>query len=503
MVHEEVQGSAQAAAVPPVAIAAVDLGATSARVMLGVVSAAGIELTEARRFAHELRDQDGHLTWDIDELWAQIQGGLREAAALARERGLELASIGIDSWAVDYVLVGPDGSRIGNAISYRDSRTDGVADEVAERVSRERQFEITGIAQQPFNTIYQFAADERLRDLPEGSHALMLPDYFAFLLTGQRRTEVTNASTTGLFDVRGRTFSPELLAAVGVDLAIFAPLIEPGERIGEVREEIAAELGLDGVAVTAVGSHDTASAVLAVPSATSVESTTDGPIAYISSGTWSLVGLELREPIPTEAARRAGFTNEGGVGGTTRFLQNVMGLWLVSECMRQWSEEGRQTELEELLEAAAAEPGGRFVIDATDSQFLPPGAMADRVARAARPGPAAHGEHDVPRTSAEIVRCLLDSLAIAYRDAVTTACELAGTGTPARVHVVGGGSQGALLNQLTADALGVEVVAGPVEATALGNIAVQAAALGAIEDSAEAMRARIRAGAELSRFAPS
>lgn len=490
----------------PVAIAAIDLGATSGRVMLGIAADGRVELEEARRFGNELRERDGHLTWDVDALWGEIRQGLTAADRLARERGLDgLSSIGIDSWAVDYVLIGPDapgsdgspvpgtGERIGEAIAYRDARTDGVPERVAQRVDREQQFAITGIAQQPFNTIYQLAADERLAPLPAGSTALLLPDYLAYLLTGARRTETTNASTTGLFDARERDWSAELCAAIGVEPALFAPLIEAGERVGTVRPALAAELGIGELPVVAIGSHDTASAVLAVPADTE-------PVAYISSGTWSLVGLELDEPILTDEVRRAGFTNEGGVAGTIRFLQNVMGMWLVSECRRQWDDEGAPAELAELLAQAAEEPAGRFTIDATDPGFLPPGNMADRVAAAARP---AEGGDARPDTPAQIARCILDSLALAYRDAVERACELARIPRPETLHVVGGGSRNALLNQLTADALGLEVVAGPVEATALGNIAVQARTLGAIGEQPGAVRELVRASVELERFTPS
>ncbi|GAA1732718.1 rhamnulokinase family protein [Brachybacterium phenoliresistens] len=515
-----------AAADPSLAVAAVDLGATSGRVMLGLVrpgETARLELHEARRFPNVLAERDGHLSWDIDALWEQIREGLRAAGALARERGLEgISSIGIDSWAVDYALVGPDGARRGEVIAYRDSRTDGVADQVAQIVSRERQFALTGIAQQPFNTLYQLAADDRLGRLPEGSQLLMVPDLVAFLLTGQRRTEVTNASSTGMLEASSPAWATELLAAAaggrdaadaagaggtagadgpagaagsaGLDAGLLAPLVEPGERVGTVLPELATELGIGEVPVIAAASHDTASAVLAVPAAA------DGPVAYISSGTWSLIGLELSAPITTEAAREAGFTNERGVDGTFRFLKNVAGMWLVSESIRQWEEDGASVELDGLLAAAAAVPGGRFRIDPTDPQFLAPGRMADRVTAAAE---VIGGEDEFPRSPAQLVRCILESLAETYRTELHTACRLARQPLPERLHVVGGGSRNALLNQLTADALGIEVVAGPMEATALGNVAVQARALGAIGSAPGAMREAVRASVDLEVFTPS
>jgi len=500
----------------PHAVAAIDLGATSGRVMLGVVDHGRIELVPARRFENHLAERDGHLCWDLDALWAEIRQGLADARDLAVVRGLPgLSSIGVDSWAVDYGLVGPDrlgeegrtepgtGTRIGEVIAYRDSRTDGVADEVAQRVSRTRQFALTGIAQQPFNTLYQVAAEHRLADLPPGSTALMVPDLIGFLLTGRRRTERTNASTTGMLAADGESWVPELLEAAGIDADLLAALITPGDQLGTVLPELARELGIGEVPVIAVGSHDTASAVLAVPAEPldpAAQTPADGPLAYISSGTWSLIGLELEAPVATEGARTAGFTNEAGVDGTVRFLKNVSGMWLVSESIRQWEEDGTRVELDDLLAAAALMPANRFRIDPTDPDFLAPGRMADRVRAAARP---LSGEDGSPSTPAQIVRCILESLAETYREELHTACRLAGVPLPDRLHVVGGGSRNALLNQLTADAIGLEVVAGPMEATALGNVALQSRALGVIGEEPGAIRALVRASVEVERFTPS
>ena len=493
----------------PHAVAAIDLGATSGRVMLGVVDHGRIELVPARRFENHRIERAGHLCWDLDALWAEIQQGLADAHDLALVRGLPgLASIGVDSWAVDYGLVGPDeldadgtpvpgsGQRIDEVISYRDSRTDGVSDALAQQVSRERQFALTGIAQQPFNTVYQLAAEDRLTDLPAGSSLLLLPDLVGYLLTGQRRTETTNASTTGMLTADGQSWSPELLAAAGIDPGLFAPLIAPGDQLGTVRPELGEQLGIGEVPVVAVGSHDTASAVLAVPADSGADQT---PVAFISSGTWSLIGLELTVPVVTEEARQAGFTNEGGVAGTVRFLKNVAGMWLVSESIRQWEEDGARIELTDLLAAARAVPGDRFRIDPTAEEFLAPGRMADRLTAAAVP----LTEDDArPNTPAQLVRCILESLAETYRDELQAACHLAGVDLPQRLHVVGGGSRNALLNQLTADALGIEVVAGPMEATALGNVALQSQALGAIPKQPGAIRELVRASVDLELFSP-
>lgn len=488
-------GAPRSLAGASVAVAAVDLGATSGRVMLGLVEDGRISLLPAHRFENRLEQRDGHLSWDIGALWAEIRHGLAQASVLARDQGLPgLSSIGVDSWAVDYGIVGPGGEQAGEVIAYRDHRTDGVADALAARVPRERQFALTGIAQQPFNTLYQLAAEDRLTGLPAGSGVLLVPDLVGLLLTGERRTERTNASTTGALLASGDGWASELLDAAGVDPALLAPLIAPGEQLGTVMPGLARELGIDPVPVVAVGSHDTASAVLAVPAREE-----DAPVAFISSGTWSLIGLELRAPVLDEAAREAGFTNEGGVSGTVRFLKNVSGMWLVSESIRQWEEDGAHVELEGLLAAAAHAPAGRFRIDPTDPAFLAPGRMADRVRAAAT---VLSGDDRFPSTPAELVRCILESLAETYRDELTAACRLARAPLPRRLHVVGGGSRNALLNQLTADALGVEVVAGPMEATALGNVAVQARALGAIGQEPGGIRAVIRESTELEVFAP-
>lgn len=500
----------------PFAVAAIDLGATSGRVMLGVVDHGRLELVPAHRFENRLVRRGGHLCWDLDALWAEITQGLADAHDLAVVRGLgRLSSIGVDSWAVDYGLVGPDavgadgtpvpgsGERLGEVIAYRDSRTDGVADEFARKVPRERQFALTGIAQQPFNTIYQLLADDRLAELPAGSALLMVPDLIGYLLTGERRTELTNASTTGMLAADGGDWCEELLRAAGVERELLAPLIPPGEQLGTVRPALAAELGIGEVPVITVGSHDTASAVLAVPAQQSPAAqnagSREGPVAYISSGTWSLIGLELEGPVLTAEAREAGFTNEGGVAGSVRLLKNVAGMWLVSESIRQWEEDGATVDLADLLEAAAAVPGDRFRIDPTDPAFLAPGRMADRVTAAARP---LGDEDDRPRTPAQLVRCLLESLAETYRDELEVACRLAESSLPSRLHVVGGGSRNTLLNQLTADALGIPVVAGPMEATALGNVALQSWALGAIAGGRERVRDLVRASVDLTEFAP-
>ncbi len=356
-------------------------------------------------------------------------------------------------------------------------------------------YAVTGLQQLPFNTLYQLVASLGTAALESAETMLLLPDLLGFWLTGEIGAERTNASTTQLYDVTTREWSVELAKRVGVPWSILPPLRDPGDRVGPVRPDVAATLDLKhDVPVIAVGSHDTASAVVGVPAG-------DESFAYISSGTWSLVGLELDAPVLTEAARLADFTNEGGVDGTVRFLKNVMGLWVLSECVRAWQERGTPgTDLASLLAGAAESPALRTVVDIDDPLLLVPSTstdpMPDRVVALAR-----RAGEPVPDRPVAVVRCILDSLALAYRRHVRTAAALAGRDVEV-VHVVGGGSQNALLCQLTADACGLPVLAGPAEAAALGNVLVQARTLGADLPDLAAMRALVRRTHDLRRHEP-
>ncbi len=471
----------------PVTVAGVDLGASSGRVIAAHVSADGVELREVSRFPNEPVLAGGTLHWDILRLYADVRDGLRKAAAT-----FPLSSAGIDSWGCDYGLLDSDGALIGNPVHYRDRRTDGITIPVPPA----ELYTTTGIQHLPFNTIYQVVAATGTPALAAARTLLLIPDLLAYWLTGEVGAEVTNASTTALLDVASRTWATGLMERAGIPPGLFPPLRQPGDVAGQIKSTVGGEggglHGADGkpLQLVAVGSHDTASAVAAVPA--------DGPnFAYISSGTWSLVGMELGRPVVTEASRAANFTNEAGIDGTVRYLRNVSGLWLLQECQRHWGPAAGP--VEELLRAAAEEPPLRFVIDADDPVFLPPDDMPGRIARwlSARGRP-------VPQSPAEFTRCILDSLAIAYRRALTDAQELSGRHADV-VHVVGGGSRNELLCQLTADATGLPVIAGPAEATALGNVLVQARALGAAPDSLAGLRAQVRnspAVARLRRYAP-
>jgi rhamnulokinase len=489
--------------------AAVDLGASGGRVIAGRVSGSGIELHEVSRFPNEPVRAGGTLHWDILGLYRSVCSGLTAAAST-----FSLASVGIDTWGVDYGLLDADGALIGNPVHYRDSRTDGVT----VPVSAETLYSVTGIQHLPINTIYQLAAAAGTPALSAAKTLLLIPDLLAYWLTGAVGAEVTNASTTGLLDVTTRTWAFGLIEQAGIPVGIFPPLRQPGDPIGPMTATQTG-VGSGGAArgpgafagskgplpLVAVGSHDTASAVVAVPAS--------GPrFAYISSGTWSLAGLELDAPVLTEESRLANFTNEAGLDGTVRYLRNVTGLWLLQECLRTWgvsAEQGIQAtagltaaasavpnDLDSLLAAAAREKALQFVVDADDPVFLPPGDMPARICSwlSARGLPA-------PSGPAQLVRCIMDSLALAYRRSLFAAQSLSGQHADV-VHIVGGGSRNDLLCQLTADATGLPVVAGPAEATALGNVLVQARALGAAPGTLPGMRAVLRSCLALRTFAP-
>ncbi len=456
-------------------VAAVDLGASSGRVMLGVVGDAQLELSEVHRFWNgpvRLRDT---LHWDVLHLYRSVLDGLRTAGSVD--------GIGIDSWAVDYGLLDASGRLIGNPVHYRDSRTDGVMDRVLQTISTEELYDVTGLQQLPFNTIYQLVAEGFLG---QAETLLMIPDLLGYWLTGETGAERTNASTTQLYDVRARSWSSELAERVGVPASVFPKLREPGDVVGTLLPEVVEETGLDpATPVIAVGSHDTASSVVAVPAA-------DERFAYISSGTWSLVGLELESPVLSAEAREANFTNEGGVDGRIRFLKNVMGLWILQECQRIWGAD----DLPALLRDAADASPFAVLIDPDAPEFLAPGNMPRRIEEHCR----ATGQ-ERPRSQAATVRCILESLALAYRRTLRLAQTIADRPVDV-LHVIGGGSQNELLCQLTADACGLPVLAGPVEASALGNVLVQARALGEPLPDLSAMRALVRSTHQLRRYEP-
>lgn len=485
------------------ALVAIDLGATSGRVMLGVVDGRRVELVECGRFPNGPRpDGQGALRWDLRALWRGILDGLRSAGDAARERGVEIHGIGVDSWAVDVGFLDADGELVADPFCYRDPRTDGVADEVYRRIPFADHYAVNGLQHLPFTTEFQLVAGVSTGSTAGGGEwaraerLLLVPDLIAYRLTGRRVAEVTNASTTGLLDARSRTWSADLLDRLAEAYPALAglrdrlpELVEPGTVVGHLLPEVREVTGLGEVPVLAVASHDTASAVVATPLGEAA--------AYVSSGTWSLVGLELPAPVLTEESRTADFTNELGLDGTVRYLRNVMGLWVLDECVRTWGQDdGAPVDLSGLLDAAAVEPGGRCLVDVDGDEFLAPGDMPRRVSDAvARLGV------ELPGTRPALVRVIIDSLAAASARAISEASALAGVAVDT-VHVVGGGSRNELLCRLTAEATGLPVVAGPVEATALGNVLVQARAVGAVSGDLAALRSVVRASSTLRRYEP-
>ena len=440
--------------------------------MVGRVGPDELTLTPVARFPNgPFTRPDGHLHWNYGELAGAVHRGLDALAA-----STTLASVGIDSWAVDYGLLDATGELLDEPFHYRDERTAAGVHSVHALVPFEQLYRRNGLQFLPFNTLYQYAADAQLG---RAQLALLIPDLIAHGLTGRAVAERTNASTTGLLNVTTGEWDDTLIETLGLPRHLFPALVNPGELIGPWR---------DGVNVVAVGSHDTASAVVAVPA-------TDRDFAYISCGTWGLVGVETDRPVLTDDARAANFTNEGGVDGCVRFLHNVMGLWLLNETLAEWGV-GSVSEMQEILDAAALVPGPVPTFDPNSPAFVTPGPMQGRIESWLR-----EHEQPVPASRPALVRTILESLAEAFATAVVDASRLSGTSVRV-IHLVGGGSQNELLCQLTADRSGLPVLAGPVEATALGNVLVQGRAHGAIDGSLEHLRALVARTFEPKRYDP-
>ncbi|MGY1857210.1 rhamnulokinase [Modestobacter sp. SYSU DS0290] len=471
--------------------AAVDFGASSGRVMLGAVGPGHLALTEAARFRNGAvtvpRARDVALCWDLLGLWRESLAGLTRVAELARAAGEPVVSVGVATWAVDYGLLDADGTLLAAPRSYRDPRTEGIAELVHQRVPAAELYRRNGLQHLPFTTLYQLVAEREEPLLGSARSLLLLPDLVGWWLSGHRGAESTNVSTTGLADVRTGRWAPDLVELAGIDPALLAPVHDAGAVLAGLRPEVAESTGLADARLVAVGSHDTASAVVGVPA-------TDERFAYVACGTWALVGVELEEPVLTEESLAVGFTNERGVDDRIRYLHNVMGLWVLQGCLADWGQDG--ADLPGLLAAAGELPAGGPVIDVDDPVFLPPGPMVTRVQRACE----AAGQ-PVPAGRPAVVRCVLDSLAAAFARVVEDAVRLSGRDVDV-VHVVGGGAQNALLCQLTADACGRPVLAGPVEATALGNVLVQARAAGTVTGALEDLRALVAETSDLVRYVP-
>lgn len=472
----------------PTAFAAADLGASSGRVILGVLTDGRIELSQTARFVTPsvsiTRDGVDELHWDFDTLIASVAQGFD----VAQNSGIEISSVAIDTWGVDYGRVRADGTLLEDPYNYRDSRTDGIPEKLFADIPAAGIYSRCGLQVMPFNTVFQLVAGAGQPGWDLTEQVLLLPDLIGHWFTGVGVAEVTIASTTGLLDVATRRWSAETIADVsrlyGLPLERVLPaLVEPG-TVGAPALRLAKP-----VPVISVGGHDTASAVVTVP-------TTTDRFAYISSGTWSLVGLELDAPVLTEESRQLNFTNELGLDGTVRYLKNVMGLWVFSESIRTWEKTTPAVPLTDRCAAAGKLPPLACVVDMNDERLLPPGDMPGRLAAmATETGQAA------PRTQDEFARCIIDSLALTYRVAIRDACHMAGRDIEV-IHIVGGGSQNELLCQLTAEATGLPVVAGPVEGTAMGNLLVQARAMGALSGGLAELRQVARASSELKRYSP-
>ncbi|HEX6479563.1 MAG TPA: rhamnulokinase family protein [Ktedonobacteraceae bacterium] len=450
-------------------VAAVDLGAESGRVMLASFDGRRLSLEEIYRFPNRPVTLLGHRFWNILALWDETLTGLRKA----RKAAGTLDSIGVDTWAVDYGLVDAQGFLQGNAFHYRDSRTDGVMEQVFARVPRDVLYARTGIQFLPINTLYQLYAHEHMQpgELAHAHRMLMIPDLLHSWLCGSLTIERTNATTTQCWDPIAGAWATDLLDQLAIPTAMLPPVVEAGTMLGEVLPQLQGDLG--AAQVVAPATHDTGSAIVAMPVQLA------GGWGYISSGTWSLVGLELSRPVITPEALAANCTNEGGVFGTTRFLKNVMGLWLLQECQRRWARDGWARDYDTLLADVDGVPPFAALIDPDDSRFLAPEDMPAAINAYLQE----HGQMPLSAPAA-FARCIMESLVLRYREVFDQIIQLAGTSISG-VHILGGGARNARLNQWLADALDVPVIAGPYEATALGNALMQLVGLGELHSLEE------------------
>lgn len=466
-------------------VLAFDFGASSGRAMLGRFDGTAISLEEIHRFSNDPVRMNGTLYWDAPRLFFEIKEGIRKA----RSKG-GFDAIGIDTWGVDFALLDKAGDLIANPVHYRDSRTEGMMEETFRLVPREEMYQRTGSQFMRINTVFQLLSLAKKRpDLLERAESLLLvPDFFSYLLTGEKKAEYTEASTTQMLDPYTGDWDRELLKRLGLPVHILPEIILPGTVYGTLTADLAEELGVARVPVIAVASHDTASAVAATPAQ-------EKDFLYISCGTWSLFGTELDAPVINEKTQRFNLTNEGGYGRTITLLRNIMGLWLIQESRRQWLREGFDVTYASLEQEALAEAPFVSFVDPDAPEFEAPGNLPERIRAFCR-----KTGQSVPENRGQIMRCVYESLALKYRCSLEMLRETTGKDYPT-IHVVGGGTKDGFLCQLAADACGIPVTAGPIEATVLGNIAVQLIALGAIPSVAEA-RKIIAASSEFRRFEP-
>lgn len=463
---------------------AVDLGATSGRTIVGTLDEGKVVLEELTRFDNNLIEANGHFYWDIYALYFEIIKGLKAA----KQRNLCITSIGIDTWGVDFVCVAEDGS-VSQPIAYRDPHTFDAMDDYLENVmSREKVYDVTGIQFMNFNSIFQLYAMKRASNsaLKNAQKILFIPDALSYMLTGNMVCEYTIASTAQLLDPRTGQLDPRLLASVGLTQSKFGRMVNPGDLVGALTADVQKQTGYGAIPVIAVAGHDTGSAVAAVPAK-------NEKFAYLSSGTWSLMGIETKEAIINHVSYERNFTNEGGIEGTTRFLKNICGMWLYERCRKEWTDAPKSHPA--LIAEAMKQPAFQSIINPDDACFANPSSMVDAIQTYCK-----ETDQHVPQGYAEICRCIFDSLALRYRQVFSYLTEMASF--PIEVlHIIGGGSLNDNLNQFTANSCGVEVLAGPQEGTALGNIMVQAKAAGEVKDLWD-MRKVIANSLNLKRFSP-
>ena len=471
---------------------AVDLGASSGRVLAGKFDGAKLSLSEVHRFPNGPFSFGNHLYWDILRLWNDVQDGLRKAAD---KYGDSICSIAVDTWGVDFALLGRNDELLGNPYNYRDPQNVGMVELADELLGHKAIFQESGLQFMEINTLYQLlamrTANSSLLDAAETF--LMIPDLFHFLLTGTKLNEFTNATTTQFLNPATKQWSTSLLEPLGIPTSMLQEIAHPGTNVGKLLPSIAATTGLSNVDVILPGTHDTASAVMAVPSSSPASVSPDW--AYISSGTWSLMGAEVTSPVITDQARDFNFTNEGGIGGTIRLLKNITGLWLVQECQRIWARDGREYSWDQLTALAThATPLASFIVP-DDGRFAAPSNMVDSIREFCK-----ETNQPVPDSEGAVIRCALESLALRYRQVLNMQEALTG-GTTKTIHIVGGGTQNRQLCQMTADACQRHVVAGPIEATAIGNLMVQAMASGEV-DSVTSARHIVRQSFDVEEYQP-
>ena len=452
---------------------AFDLGATSGRAIIGSINDGRLSTEEIYRFPNEIKESGGKYFWDINSLFGHFVNALKQVAS----SGVRIESIGIDTWGVDFGCVSPDGSILGLPRAYRDPYTDGIPEEVFKTIPKEELYKATGIQIMNFNSIFQIYAQSKEADSPihEAREILFMPDLLSYYLTGRKVCEYTIASTSGLIDPRTRDFDRTLLERLGVDPSILPEIVQPGTVVGLLRPELCEETGMTPVPVVAVAGHDTASAIAAVPAS-------DENFAYLSSGTWSLMGIESPVPVINDESYGFNITNEGGIEGTTRFLKNITGMWLLEQSRKTWEREGRKYNYAQIEQMGREAIGFQSVIDPDDPRFAAPKDMDAEIKAALR-----ESGQSVPQNDGEMISCIYHSLTARYKEVLSMLQDFASFKI-GKLHVIGGGSANKLVSQLTADTLGIPVVAGPVEGTAIGNIMIQAKVAGLVKDRWEMRR---------------